>query len=366
MKCEQIKNLLSSYIDGMVDKNEQEMVEAHIAVCMQCRKQVEEYRHIANLMQQMEPPSLPGNFTSELNRRIRDEHNKILGSYSVKTPKKSGWFAAALAVFALTGGIYASSHWSLGSFVTAWHDSKENQKKPLISIDNIIERFQNWKDSEDSKVDSIAEAPDDNINRAIEKPKMQVKNVLSDPADSPPIDSDEVMSSHTTVLKVESIEESLPQALKIAANHGAGLTIIPAEDLPEDSQRIAQGILLEVAPSEAEKIIAELEVLGSPVSVDEIAFWSQVRDSAKTGDSESQSKSGNEETPAELLEETQAEPPVEQNEQAEEGEPRLLSKQETPPDQLDEDSTNTQEDGKDNKVTISIYLIQENEQVIRP
>lgn len=366
MKCEQIKRLLSPYVDGMVDDKEKELVEAHIVICTECRQQVDDYRRIGSMMQQLEPPSLPVDFAANLNRRVLDEQNKIMGSYTLKTPKKSGWIAAALAVFALTGGIYASSHWSLGSFVTAWHDSKDNEKKPLISIDSIIERFQNWKDIDDSKADSTdAVSQDDNNKMAMKTPPPPIKKTEDTPPSSSSIDDNSVdnMSSYSSTLKVENIEDTLPQLIKIAVKYGAGYAIIPAEDnMAADSRQIPRGILLEVEQSEAYNIIKELEALGSQPDHKDTALWLQARDRANEPDSANQNQPGNEEPGTET--------PAGQTDSSE---PKLLMKQDTSPNQPDavknddnekiNNDNDNNNNSKKNKVAISVNFVQEIEQV---
>ncbi|MDD3270065.1 MAG: zf-HC2 domain-containing protein [Syntrophomonadaceae bacterium] len=420
MKCEQIRDLLSPYVDGMVDDKDKALIDAHIAACPKCRQQVEDYRHIANMMRKIETPSLPGSFSADLNRRVRDEQNKILNSYPMKTPKKSGWFAATLAVFALTGGIYASSHWSLGSIVTAWHDSEDDQKKPLISIDSIIERFQQWQGNDDSKDDLIQK--DNDRNGAGNKPVMKVvkaKEPSSNSAVNEIITEDG--NNHTSTLKVENIEESLTQVLKIASNYGAGYTIItPEENLSEDDRQISRKILLEVTESEAQQIIKEIEALGLPLVNDEVASSMQAGDGANNIDPVNQDQGVKDKSPKEeslmdasakdesmkkesareaspneesLNEESESpkdepvkkapqneesskegslkeESPQEEfqtqplAEQVENSEPELLLKQDNPAEQPDdENSTIDKENKNDKKITLSIYLIEEKTQV---
>lgn len=426
MKCEQIKNLLSPYVDDMVDNKDKALIDAHIAACPKCRQQVEDYRHIANMMRGLESPSVPDNFSDELNRRIRDEQNKILDSYPLKTPKKSGWAAAVLAVFALTGGIYASTHWSLGNVVTAWHDSnEENQKKPLISIDSIIERFQKWQGSDDSKDDLIQN--DNDRNGTDNKPVTQVAKT-KEPASSSSLNENitEDGNNLTSAVKVENIEESLPQVLKIAANYGAAYRVIPPEEnLPEDARQISRKILLEVTESEAEQIIKEIEALGQPLALvnDEAASFVQAGDGANSIDSANQDQAVKEESSKEesLMEASAKEEPIEEEspkeeplkeepqkdetpneenskeeslkeespetgvlqeesakerslkeesvtqllvEQVESSEPELLTNPDNPSSQPGvENNTMDIEIDKEKKITLSIYLIEDKEQI---
>lgn len=345
MKCEQIKNLLSPYVDDMVDQKDKALVDAHIAVCPKCRQQIEDYRRIANMMRRLEHPSLPDNFSAELNRRVRDEQNKLLGSYPLKTPKKSGWVAAVLAVFALTGGIWASSHWSFGNIVTAWQSTKENEKKPLISIDNIIERFQNWQDKDADRTDNVAGLNPDNNHKAISAPAVGAGKTGKTPS-SPASNKDSAGDTtiNTTTLKVASIEQTVPQVLEIAANYGASYTVIPpAANEPEASSILSRGILLEVEPDKAEQLLKEVEALGSPVSDDDKTSLLQAGDEANNIP-ENQDQSPDQEA--------QPQPSTEPGENTQ---PKMLIKQDTPPDEPGDDKNTTT---KDEKVTISIYLIE--------
>ncbi|MEN6325719.1 MAG: zf-HC2 domain-containing protein [Syntrophomonas sp.] len=345
MKCEQVKNLLSPYVDEMVDQKDKALIDAHIAACPKCRQQIEDYRHMANMMRRMEPPTLPDNFTAELSRRVRDEQNKLLGAYPLRTPKKSGWAAAVLAVFALTGGIYASSYWSFGNIVTAWQDTKENEKKPLISIDNIIERFQDWQDKDADKTDNMAGLTSDQNNQTTSTPAVGTGNPrksTSSPVSSSKSADDATIK--TTTLKVASVEQTLPQVLEIAANYGAAYTIIPpAANTPEDSYSLSKGVILEVEPDKAELLIKEVEALGSPMVNDDKASLLQAGDEADI-ESADQDKS-----------QDQADQTQPATEPGESGQPKIMMKQETPSDQPGDDQKTA---AKDEKITISIYLVE--------
>ena len=62
MKCEQIRDLLSPYIDRVTTEEEKRDVEAHIAVCAECRQEVEELSRNRQIALHPDEPRLPDKF----------------------------------------------------------------------------------------------------------------------------------------------------------------------------------------------------------------------------------------------------------------------------------------------------------------
>ena len=51
MKCEQVSELLSAYIDEMTSEKETKALEAHLAQCADCRQELDDYRRLRGIMQ---------------------------------------------------------------------------------------------------------------------------------------------------------------------------------------------------------------------------------------------------------------------------------------------------------------------------
>ena len=97
MLCDEIAVLLSGYIDGELDNDERTQVEAHVAECSECRREVTELQQMAEVtdsMRFMEPPN------DIWTNYWRGVYNRI--------ERGAGWtiFAVGLAVL-VAYGIYA-------------------------------------------------------------------------------------------------------------------------------------------------------------------------------------------------------------------------------------------------------------------
>jgi hypothetical protein len=53
MQCEDVKTLLSGYIDGELDEKDRDAVERHLAACDQCRTEYEKLRNLVEVTSEM-------------------------------------------------------------------------------------------------------------------------------------------------------------------------------------------------------------------------------------------------------------------------------------------------------------------------
>jgi len=110
MKCETIKNMMSSYIDKDLNNIEKAEFEKHLAECEECRAEYESLIDIVAACGNLEEIELPQNFRTELHQRLNEEKRKrnffsgIMGS---KRMKMATGFVAAVLVIAI--GIGSSS-----------------------------------------------------------------------------------------------------------------------------------------------------------------------------------------------------------------------------------------------------------------
>lgn len=109
MKCETIRNLMSSYIDKDINNIEKAEFEKHLAECEACR---EEYKSLIDIIAacgNLEEIELPQNFRTELHQRLNEENKKryffsgIIGSRRMKMA--TGLVAAALVIAIGIGSI---------------------------------------------------------------------------------------------------------------------------------------------------------------------------------------------------------------------------------------------------------------------
>jgi len=110
MKCETIKNMMSSYIDKDLNNIEKAEFEKHLAVCEECRAEYESLIDIIAACGNLEEIELPQNFRTELHQRLNEDKRKrnffsgIMGS---KRMKMATGLVAAVLVIAI--GIGSSS-----------------------------------------------------------------------------------------------------------------------------------------------------------------------------------------------------------------------------------------------------------------
>lgn len=110
MKCETIRNMISSYIDKDLNDIEKTELEKHLAQCEQCREEYESMLDIIAICGNLEEIELPQNFRTELHQRLIEEKKKISffgGILEKKSMKVATGLVAAVLVIAI--GIGSSS-----------------------------------------------------------------------------------------------------------------------------------------------------------------------------------------------------------------------------------------------------------------
>jgi len=70
MKCAGIKQLLSEYVDGVLDAQTKEHLEEHISTCVGCQQELKELKALVGELRAVEPVKAPGDFLDRLHERI--------------------------------------------------------------------------------------------------------------------------------------------------------------------------------------------------------------------------------------------------------------------------------------------------------
>ena len=70
MKCAVIKQLLSEYVDGVLDADTKAQLEEHILQCTGCRQALEDLEALVEELRAVEPVKAPEDFLNQLNERI--------------------------------------------------------------------------------------------------------------------------------------------------------------------------------------------------------------------------------------------------------------------------------------------------------
>jgi len=113
MKCNEIRELLSLYIDQMLDESQLKEIEEHLSVCETCRKEYNELKEMLGLLGQTEMIPVPDAFNFRLKKALKEEKQNMTDAGIIGKPlkKKSQWriltsVAAVFAVGVLSFGLY--------------------------------------------------------------------------------------------------------------------------------------------------------------------------------------------------------------------------------------------------------------------
>lgn len=112
MNCNEIKDMLSLYIDGELDENEKKAIEEHLRICESCRNELEQYQKIINMLQNLIEEEPPIGYCKRL-------HEKLLkAKQQKKVSTRSRWvkYGSIAAAFVLViSVIYVSNNLRMGS-----------------------------------------------------------------------------------------------------------------------------------------------------------------------------------------------------------------------------------------------------------
>ncbi len=106
MNCENIKELLNAYIDNLLSEKEREIVQAHIASCPSCRKELGELTQAVNLVRRLDRVVPPPWFSEQVMKNIRKEKkekgviNRLFYPLHIKLPVQA-FATIIIAVFAV-------------------------------------------------------------------------------------------------------------------------------------------------------------------------------------------------------------------------------------------------------------------------
>jgi len=90
--CRKIRELFSEYIDGVLDKENIDLVEEHLSKCEACRKELNKLVEMLKILKNLKKEETPPDFLETLHKRIKRREslnaflNKLLKSPNVKVP----------------------------------------------------------------------------------------------------------------------------------------------------------------------------------------------------------------------------------------------------------------------------------------
>jgi predicted anti-sigma-YlaC factor YlaD len=80
MKCDKTREMLSLYIDKMLDDNLKKEIEEHISTCNLCKKEYDDIMEIVTHLNEVEMVSVPKSFEHRLKNALQHERSKISDS----------------------------------------------------------------------------------------------------------------------------------------------------------------------------------------------------------------------------------------------------------------------------------------------
>jgi len=108
MNCGEIKELLSEYVDGVLDGETKALVDEHLSTCKDCEEELASLKTLVNELGSLESVAPPGDFLDQLHERMEQPSwfSKILRTLFVpmrlKIPLEfAGAVAMAILVFSL-------------------------------------------------------------------------------------------------------------------------------------------------------------------------------------------------------------------------------------------------------------------------
>ncbi|MEA1960454.1 MAG: zf-HC2 domain-containing protein [Bacillota bacterium] len=279
MRCEQIQELLSPYLDKMTNQQENKMIEDHLDNCFTCSYELEQMQRTCALLHNIETHEAPEGFVKDVHRRVAKEKREIFHSAEVSTPRKPGWIAASVAGVALAAGIYLSSFLPVGAMVAALQDwGNRDQDKPNVAIEEIINRNKQQLAQENqeqqTQTNTQVAIVDNGEGQANSVGNDNpIGNVASniEPETTPTVDQPAVVvdpkmaESYTTKIRVEDIGDSVQKVYQIASADGTEMVLRPSNSTVMDAttQSKVKVVSLLVDEADVDKVLASLGALGA-------------------------------------------------------------------------------------------------------
>ncbi len=274
MKCEQMHELFSPYLDKMTNHQEAQSLEAHLQVCPICKKQLEEMRVMCTLLNKLDAPQIPVGFAEDLHKHLAQEKIKIFASREVMTPKRPGWMAAGVAGIALSIGIYASSVLPFGSMIASIQNwANKDQDKPSIAVVDNNKILQDWvaqQTGDQTKPVPKVEIKTGDKNNPNPTVALNPTNVATRPLtevnSANPVVKERVVDNYISKIKVENMDDSLQKLAQVADANGARYSVQTANSsLTAMSGSSGKIVSLQVPKENADKVINDLAALGAGV-----------------------------------------------------------------------------------------------------
>lgn len=264
MKCEQIRELLSPYMDEMTDPKENNAIIAHLATCPDCCEELKQLEAMREMMGSLYTPQLPDTFVQDLRQRLNDGKISILKPKYLKTPSKAGWIAAAVAVVALAAGIFSSNYLPVDNIIAYHEQHTQTDKQTTMSVNDILDKIKIWDNEDKSGVVENKEPTKQEKGPAIGIPAdVQPPGEEVPPATVEPNAVVRIADIYSTRIKVDSTEQAIDKITQIAqanqVNYDVNATSSMVQAFSAGSTKMVE---IKTSAEKVDSIVKELEPLG--------------------------------------------------------------------------------------------------------
>lgn len=271
MRCEHIKELLSPYLDQVTDERENQLIEAHLDGCENCRQELKQLQQMHALLCNLDAPQIPESFADDLHWRLLKERRRLIVPTDLKRPRRQGWIAAAVAGLALAAGILASSFLPVGNIAHLWQDDTNKQDNHAkVAVEDIIQRFQAWRGSDEEQPGQVAEAPgtEEQVPQKNEQPVVEPPDPANNnDSQEQPLQIAQVEPKIADVvksrIKVDSLAGSVDRVLAIAAASEADSTVATGTTMTAMNGSATREVTIKVPRDQVEQVLAQLSSVGS-------------------------------------------------------------------------------------------------------
>jgi hypothetical protein len=146
MRCSDVRELISSFVDKELSPDESKNFNAHVASCASCRKELDDSIRISKLMSNIDEIEPQENFIERFYEKVRNNKkesilDKIFGIFDRYVFLKPALgFAAAVSII-IGGSYYISQIEKVGTDQSSMLQEMNLDEEEIISIAGNIELF---------------------------------------------------------------------------------------------------------------------------------------------------------------------------------------------------------------------------------
>lgn len=280
ISCNEVRELISLYLDGYTETGETEKLERHLKHCMHCAQEVEGYRKISSSLLLMNDLSYPDNLTNSIMSRLKEEETSKVPLRD-KVASRFGAARKALAAAAAAALIMAGSLGINAGYRFVANNTENLPKQPQQHYEVVVHNGEDPAGGEvtpaevepepEVKDTTPADTPAKPANGDI-KPASNNKDTTAVAANgevSPTnVDSESaVLLSHDIVIEssilkvaVNSADETRQKAVNLAGSYGGNAKILDSQN---HNNKVVHIVHITVPQSNASGLMAGLAGLGT-------------------------------------------------------------------------------------------------------